>query len=174
LTGRTIIGSALPKFFGSLTNTFRYKAFTLDVQLYYNFGNYIQDGWGRYYMGAGYQPAFNKSTRILNRWTKAGQVTDIPKYVYDGNKNFDGASDFYLNKGDFIRVRNVQLSYMLPASVLSKVKLSNALVYMRGTNLFTWVDDKNLSFDPEQGTNGTSNLNVFIPKTISVGLSLGF
>jgi hypothetical protein len=174
LAGRTIIGSALPRFFGSLTNTFRYKAFTLDVQLYYNFGNYIQDGWGRYYMGAGYQPAFNKSTRILNRWTKAGQVTDIPKYVYDGNKNFDGASDFYLNKGDFIRVRNVQLSYMLPASVLSKVKLSNALVYMRGTNLFTWVDDKNLSFDPEQGTNGTSNLNVFIPKTISVGLSLGF
>lgn len=172
--GRTIIGSALPRCFGSLTNTFRYKAFALDVQLYYNFGNYVQDGWGRYYMGAGYQPAFNKSTRILNRWTKAGQVTDIPRYIYNGNRNFDGASDFYLNKGDFIRVRNVQLSYMLPASVLSKVKLSNALVYMRGTNLFTWVDDKNLPFDPEQGTNGTSNLNVFIPKTISVGLSLGF
>lgn len=174
LAGRTIIGSALPGFFGSLTNTFRYKAFALDVQLYYSFGNYIQDGWGRYYMGAGYQPAFNKSIRILNRWTKAGQITDIPRYIYNGNKNFEGASDFYLNKGDFIRVRNVQLSYMLPASVLSKVKLSNALLYMRGTNLFTWVDDKNLPFDPEQGTNSTSNLNVFIPRTISVGLSLGF
>jgi hypothetical protein len=40
--------------------------------------------------------------------------------------------------------------------------------------LFTWVKDKNLPFDPEQGTSSATNLNVFIPKTVTVGLSLAF
>jgi TonB-dependent starch-binding outer membrane protein SusC len=172
--GRTIVGNSLPKYFGSFTNTFRYKGFTLDAQLYYNFGNLIQDQWGGFYMGAGNQGTLNKSARILDRWQKAGDVTDVPKYIYGGNRSFQSASTFYLNKGDFIRLRNVQLGYLVPASILSRAKLSSALIYVRGTNLFTWVKDKNLSFDPEQGTSSQSNLNVFIPKTISVGLNLGF
>lgn len=171
---RIIAGTALPKCFGSLTNTFRYKGFTLDAQLYYSFGNLVQDQWGAYYTGAGFQGSLNKVARIMDRWTKPGQITDIPKYIYGGNKSFQSASTFYLNKGDFIRLRNIQLGYTIPASLLSKAKLSNALVYVRGTNLFTWVDDENLPFDPEQGTSSQSNLNVFMPKTISVGLSLGF
>ncbi|WP_207512163.1 SusC/RagA family TonB-linked outer membrane protein [Longitalea luteola] len=171
---RAIVGSALPKSFGSLTNTFRYKGFTLDAQLYYNFGNMIQDQWGGYYMGAGFGATYNKAARIFDRWTKPGDVTDVPKYVYGGNKNFNSSSTFYLNKGDFIRLRNIQLGYTVPASIASKAKLSNAFVYVRGTNLFTWVKDDNLPFDPEQGTNSQANLNVFIPKTITIGLSLGF
>jgi hypothetical protein len=168
------VGSALPKYFGSLTNTFRYKGFTLDVQLYYNFGNYVQDQWGGYYMGAGFGPTYNKAARIFDRWTKPGDVTDVPKYIYGNTKSFNSASTFYLNKGDFIRLRNVQLGYTVPAKIASLAKLSNAFVYVRGTNLFTWVKDDNLPFDPEQGSNSQSNLNVFIPKTFTVGLSLGF
>jgi hypothetical protein len=171
---RAVVGSALPKYFGSFTNTFRYKGFTLDAQLYYNFGNYVQDQWGGYYVGAGFGATNNKVARIFDRWTKPDDVTDVPKYVYNGNKSFNSASTFYLNKGDFIRLRNVQLGYTVPPSIVSKAKLSNAFVYVRGTNLFTWVKDDNLPFDPEQGTNSQSNLNVFIPKTITVGLSLGF
>jgi TonB-linked SusC/RagA family outer membrane protein len=171
---RAIVGSSLPKYFGSLTNTFRYKGFTLDAQLYYNFGNYIQDQWGGYYMGAGFGGTYNKAARIFDRWTKAGDNTDVPKYIYGGNKSFNSASTFYLNKGDFIRLRNVQLGYTVPAGIASKAKLANAFVYVRGTNLFTWVKDDNLSFDPEQGSSSQSNLNVFIPKTITIGLSLGF
>jgi TonB-linked SusC/RagA family outer membrane protein len=172
--GRTIVGNALPKHFGSLTNTFRYKGFTLDAQLYYNFGNHIQDLWGGYYAGAGFGGAYNKAVRVLDRWTKPGDVTDIPKYIYGGNRNFNQVSSFYLNKGDYIRLRNVQLGYSIPANIASHAKLANAFVYVRGTNLFTWVKDDKLAFDPEQGSNSQSNLNVFIPKTITVGVSLGF
>lgn len=171
---RSVAGTALPKFFSSFTNTLRYKNFTLDAQLYYSFGNMISDQYGSFYMGAGSQGSFNKVARIMNRWTKAGQVTDVPKYIYNNSKGFQNPSTFYLNKGDFIRLRNVQLGYRLPASVLSKAKLSGVLVYVRGTNLFTWVDDKNLPFDPEQGTNSVTNLHVFMPRTISVGLNLAF
>lgn len=171
---RFLYASASPKYFGGFTNTFRYKGFTLEVQLYYNFGNYVRDAWGSYYVGAGYGATFNKVQRVLNRWQKPGDVTDIPKYVYGGNKSFESFSTFYLNKGDFIRLRDLRVGYDLPKSVLSKINLSAVSFYVRGSNLWTWVKDKNLPFDPEQGATSQTNLNVFIPKTMTVGLNIGF
>ncbi|MBC6491614.1 SusC/RagA family TonB-linked outer membrane protein [Flavihumibacter stibioxidans] len=171
---RTIVGNALPKYFGSLNNSFRYKDFSLDVQLYYNFGNYVYDTWGSYYVGAGFGAAFQKVARVLDRWQQPGDVTDIPKYVEGGNKNFQSASTFFMNQGDFIRLRNLQLGYDLSKLVSSKLKITSAMFYVRGTNLFTWVKDKNLAFDPEQGTSSTTNLNVFIPKTITAGVNISF
>lgn len=164
--------TTLPKYFGSLTNTFQYKGFSLEVQFYYNFGNYSRDSYASYYLGAGYGGSYNKVARVLDRWQEAGDVTDIPKYVYGGNNNFHSLSSFYLNKGDFIRLRNMQVGYTLPKSVISKLKMSSAFFYVRGTNIWTWVKDKNLMFDPEQGVTSTSSLQVYIPKTITVGLNL--
>ncbi len=173
-SSRALLGNALPKYFGSFTNTIKFKDFTIDAQLYYNFGNYVYDSWGSYYLGSGFGGTYNKVDRQLDRWTKTGDVTDIPKYVYGGNKSFQSASNIYLNKGDFIRLRNIQVGYNVPKELLAKAKISNAFFYVRGTNLFTWVKDKNLPFDPEQGTTSASNLNVFIPKTMTVGLNLSF
>jgi TonB-linked SusC/RagA family outer membrane protein len=171
---REILGNPLPKHFGALTNTIDFKGFSLEAQFYYNFGNYVYDQWGAYYTGAGFGATFNKVARVLDRWTTPGQITDIPKYIYGGNRNFSSASTFYLDKGDFIRLRNIQLGYNFSKNMISKLKLSSAFFYVRGTNLWTWVKDKNLPFDPEQGTNSTTNLNVYIPKSITVGLNLAF
>ena len=173
-SARELSGNALPKYFGSLTNTVNFKNFTLDAQLYYNYGNYVYDTWGGYYLGAGFGATFNKVERVLDRWQKPGDVSDIPRYVEGGNKSFQSASTFWINKGDYVRLRNIQLGYKLPKELLDKVKLSSAFFYVRGTNLWTWVRDEGLPFDPEQGTTSASNLNVFIPKTISVGLTLAF
>ncbi len=171
---RFVYGTSLPKYFGAFTNTFSYKGLTLEAQLYYNFGNYVQDSWGGYYMGAGFGGTYNKVNRILDRWQKPGDITDVPRYVYGGHKSFQSASTFYLNQGDFIRLRNVQLGYSIPKAFISKAKLSSLFVYVRGTNLLTWVKDENLPFDPEQGTGSQTDLNVFIPKTVTIGLNLGF
>ncbi|MFT4031329.1 MAG: TonB-dependent receptor [Siphonobacter sp.] len=169
--------STLPKYFGSFTNTFTYKGISLDFQFYYNAGNYSREVYGSYYLGAGYGGTYNKLARVLDRWQQAGDVTDIPKYVYGGNNNFHSLSTFYIFKGDYIRLRNVQLGYRFPASLISKIGLSSAFIYARGTNLWTIVKDKNLPFDPEQGipTNTTASaLSVFIPKTLTLGLNIGF
>ncbi len=171
---RALSGNALPKYFGGLTNSFSYKGFSLDIQLYYNFGNMVYDSWGSYYVGSGFGATFNKVQRVMDRWQKPGDVTDIPKYIYNGNKNFQSASTMWLNKGDFIRLRNLQLGYSLPKDILSKVKISSAQFYVRGTNFFTWVKDKNLPFDPEQGTTSATNLNVFIPKSLTAGVNISF
>ena len=171
---RIINHSASPTYFGGLTNTFKYKGFSLEAQLYYSGGNYSYDNFNLYYLGGGFAPTFNKSSRILDRWQKPGDVTDIPKYVADGNKGFENQSSFYLNNATYIRLRNLQLGYTLPSAMAAKIKLNSAFFYVRGTNLFTHVKDKNQPFDPEQGANSFSNLNEFIPKTVSFGLNLGF
>jgi TonB-dependent starch-binding outer membrane protein SusC len=171
---RWIQGSSLPDIIGGFTNTFTFKGFSVEAHLVYQFGNMVQDPWGGYYVGAGFGATFNKVRRVLDRWQKPGDITDVPKYIYNGNKSFQSGSTFYLSEGDFIRLRNIQLGYDLPSTVLSKLKISNLFFYVRGTNLWTWVKDKNLPFDPEQGVASQQNLDVFIPKTITVGLNLGF
>lgn len=170
LTGK----SALPKYFGSFTNTFSYKGFSLSAQFYYNFGNYIYSTWENYLSSDGaYLGAMNQLSNQLNAWQKPGDITNVPKTVFGGNKLSNRPSTRYLYKGDYIRLRDAQLSYDIPKSVLNRAHISNLTVYVRGTNLLTFATDKNLPVDPELGATGISDFQVFIPKTISVGLKLG-
>ena len=168
-------GQADPKYFGSVTNTFNYKGFSLSFQFYYNFGNDIYDIWDRYMNSDGlYLGSFNQLSDQLNSWKNPGDVTDVPKIVYGGNKSSYNHSTRYLYKGDYIRLRDAQLSYSLPRSVISKAHITNLTFYVRGTNLATFGQDKKLPFDPEAGAIAQSNFDVFIPKTLSGGVKIGF
>lgn len=171
---RVLYKTASPKVFGGFNNTFSFKGITLDAQINYNFGNYVQDTWATYLFGDGYNPSFNKVQRQMDRWQKPGDITDVPKYVYNNSNQSYGSSTRYLYKGDFIRLRTVTLSYDLPQAVINKAKLTQARFYVRGTNLFTKTFDKNLPFDPELGITGQSNLNVFISKIFTAGINIGF
>ncbi|HVI48746.1 MAG TPA: TonB-dependent receptor [Chitinophaga sp.] len=170
---RVALGSASPKYFGSFGSTFSFKGFSLDGLLYYNFGNYVQDLWARYLQGDGFAGAFNKMAPQLNRWQKPGDETDVPKYVFNGNKNSNEMSSRFLYKGDYIRLRDVTLSYTFPQAWLNHAKISSLRVYVRGTNIWTWVKDKNITSDPEASIASQSNLEVFMPKIYTVGINLG-
>ncbi len=166
--------TAAPKYFGSFSNTFTYKGFSLQAQLYYNFGNYVYDSWGSYQSTEGaYLGTFNQLTQELTAWQKPGDITNVPKIIYGGNKSSYRNSSRFLYKGDYIRLRDVQLSYNLPKATMQKLHISNIIVYVRGTNLFTFGNDKNVPFDPETGVNATANLEVFIPKTVTAGIKIG-
>jgi TonB-linked SusC/RagA family outer membrane protein len=166
--------SASPKIFGSLTNTFSVKGFSLSAQLYYNFGNYVFDQWGTYQSSEGlYLGSLNQYSQELTAWKKAGDVTNVPKIIYGGNDNSYLNSTRFLYKGDYIRLRDIQLSYSIPQQTIKKSGISNITLYVRGTNLLTFGTDKNLPIDPENGISSTGNLDIFIPKTITAGLKIG-
>jgi hypothetical protein len=172
---RVIVGSASPKYFGGLNNSFSFKGFELEALFYYNFGNLLQDTWSGYVVGSGNGGGWNKVERQLEAWQKPGDVTSIARYVYNGNRNFhDNGSAFWLNKGDYVRLRNVQLGYNFSKQMLSRLKVSNIFVYVRGTNIWTWVKDENLGFDPEQGVTSQTNLDVFVPKSLTAGINVSF
>jgi TonB-dependent starch-binding outer membrane protein SusC len=168
-------GSASPKVFGGFTNIVSFKGISIEAQFNFQYGNRVQDTWGGFYNGSGNGGAFNKVYRQFEeRWTTPGQNAKMPRYVYNGNKLAQNFSTFYLADGDFVRLRNLQIGYQIPKSLSSKLRLNGANFYVRGANLFTWVKDEYLPFDPEQGVASQTNLNVFIPKTITVGLNISF
>lgn len=180
LTGKT----AMPKAFGGFNTSFLYKGIGLDASFYYNFGNYLYNPYYSYTNSGGwYLGSYNQLASELDRWQKPGDVTDVPRMSTE-NLNGYQASDRLLYKGDFIRLRDVTLSYALPNSILSKAKLSSVRIYARGANLWTWRGDDRLPFDPEasgsrdtQNTDyngGTTNFDIFIPKTFTFGLNVGF
>ncbi len=174
LAPRQLNYSAAPKYYGALTTTFSFKGISLEAQFNYNFGNYVIDAWGTYTSTEGaYLGSFNQFTNQLNSWKEPGDITGIPKIVYGGNHTSYATSTRYLYKGDFVRLRNLQLGYTLPKKVTSKAHLADAGFYIRGTNVFTSVKDKNLPFDPEQGVDSEGNLEVFIPRTFTVGVRIG-
>jgi len=166
--------SASPKYFGSFTNTFNYKGFSLQVQFFYNFGNYVDNLWGSYTSSEGlYLGSFNQLTSELTAWQKPGDKTNVPQVIFGGNNNSQRASTRFLYKGDYIRLRNAELSYSIPKTVLKKARINNIMVYVRGTNLLTFGTDKNIPFDPEAGVTSSGDLNVYIPKTVTGGIKIG-
>jgi TonB-linked SusC/RagA family outer membrane protein len=165
---------AYPKYFGSFTNTFTYKNFSLQVQLYYSGGNYLLDPGGNDLISDGGDiPVFNQLTQQLSAWQKPGDKTNVPQVILYGNHLSNSSSTRYLYDGDYIRMRNVSLSYNLTGKILKQVQIDNISVYIRGTNLLTIVKDENLSFDPEVGV-AQANFNVYQPKTISGGIKISF
>jgi TonB-dependent starch-binding outer membrane protein SusC len=168
-------GSATPRYFGGLTNNLSYKGITLSAQFNYSGGNYLRDTWGGFYNGSGNGGAFGKVVRQQEqRWRQPGDNAQMPRYVYNGNKLAQNFSTFYLFQGDYIRLRDLTLGYNLPKTLISKIGLTSVNIYGRGTNIWTKVKDENMPFDPEQGVSNETNLNVFIPKTFTIGLNLGF
>jgi len=170
---RGVIGSTLPKGFGSFSTALRYKNFSLDVQFNYQYGHLVYDQWGFITNSDGAFPTLNKVRKQLDRWQKPGDISNNSRYIFGSANNANAESSRWYYKGDFIRLRDLTLSYELPKSVLDKVRLDRANFYIRGTNLWTKAFDKNITFDPEQGLNGANNLQVLMQRTISIGLTLG-
>ena len=171
---REIIGSTIPKGFGSFSTAFTFKGITLDAQFNYQYGHLVWDNWGFIMWSDGSFGSSNQIKKQLGRWQKPGDVTDIPKYIYGNTNNSNAESSRWYYKGDYVRLRELTLSYQMPKTIVDKIKMSNLMFYVRGSNLWTKAFDDEIPFDPEQGFSGTNNLQVLIQKTVTLGVTLGF
>lgn len=174
-TDKTILGQGIPTYFGAIINSFSYKGLNLEIMLRYSGGNKI--------MNVTRQEALfnmkfqNNGTEILNRWTTAGQITDVPKLYYGQDNNINRNSEAnsrYVEDGNFWRLQNIVLSYQLPAKGLnwSNGILRSAKVFVQGQNLHVWTKYKGA--DPENIS--TAGIDAAVSpqvRTISFGLSLG-
>jgi TonB-linked SusC/RagA family outer membrane protein len=174
-------GSAIPTYFGGLTNTFQYKGITLEVFFQYQGGN---EGFNSdlYTLAASGADADNQLVSQLNRWQEPGDITSVPRAVassYDGLDQIFGnfGSTRYMSDASYVRLKQVTLGYELPHSILSKIKLRRASVFVQGLNLVTWTDFDGL--DPEVvGNNNATATSAYgtFPngKQYSAGLTIGF
>lgn len=166
------------KIFGGWENNFRFKNFELNALLTYQMGNYLYYGTQA---GLRDQRFWNNEVGVLNRWQKAGDVTEFPKPVFGDNVS-NGSSfplDINVFKGDFVKLRTLTLGYNVPKSFIDKAKISNLRFYVSGNNLF--ILTKYPGPDPEVSSNGNGTTNFGIDRntvanqrTITIGLNVGF
>ncbi|TDH24575.1 TonB-dependent receptor [Segetibacter sp. 3557_3] len=169
-------GSALPKVFGGLTNSFSYKGVSLSFLIFYNFGNKLYDNYGHFTssdaaQGTNVYGSIDRTT-YENRWRKPGDIAFAPKMVFRGTQTgvAQQHSSRWLYDGDYIRLRDITISYDLPI----KRFVTNAQIYLRGNNLITYVKDDRLPYDPEGYLGGLNNGQVPVSKQIVAGLNLSF
>ncbi|AKD03835.1 TonB-dependent receptor [Pontibacter korlensis] len=140
---KTIIGNPNPGFIYGINTGFRFKGFDLQLDIQgvadvdiYNGNRNVRYG------NENYDKDF-----FDNRWTGPGTSNSYPSADLTG-RNLD-PNDFYVEKGDYIRIRNLQLGYNLPTSLVKSLKMQNLRVYINAQNPVTWFDYN--GFSPEVG-----------------------
>ncbi len=168
--------SATPDFFGGFNTDIKYKGFSLQALVNYQFGNWIYDFNGRFIHGdASLLPRSTTTWAFDRRWTTPGQESRNPAPIA-GNPTGSNSpdQDRHLFDGSYIRLRNVTLAYSVPTQMISRLKLRSVSVYVRASNFWTWTRDQSLYLDPEQSVTGTSSGISPVIKSLSFGLDLGF
>ena len=173
--------TSLPTFYGGLGNTITFRNFDLNIQLNFAGGNWLIND------------VAQESSRLLGvqnidkdleskSWQKPGDIKDYPAMTYFNLYNYDnagnaisgttkfggsyGSTTRFLERGDYIRLKNLQLGYTLPRTIMSAKKISSLRFYVGITNLLTITNYG--GFDPEVGTMTT----LPVPRTINFGFSL--
>lgn len=173
-------GTADPTDFGSFGNTFQWKGLKLNVFFTYSFGNVVR-----------MDPVFSNSYSDLtampkefkNRWVVPGdeKVTTIPvissrmQNYNDGNLayayNAYNFSSERIAKGDFIRLKEVSLSYDFPKEWVKAMKMNSLSIKVQGTNLALLYADKKLNGQDPEFFN-TGGVATPLPKQFTVTLRL--
>lgn len=145
---KTPIGfSRLPEIFYSLTPEVSWKGFTLSAMLQgaANSSVFFTSNAGFEFGGAA---GGGQVTAVhQDYWTPDNQDAAYPALHLNPQHSNKNINSFHLKKGDYLRLRNVQLSYALPAKFCKKLNVSDAIVSISGNNVLTWsyID----GFDPE-------------------------
>lgn len=146
---RTIIGNAMPKWYGGFTNTFNYKGIDLSFMLQFNYGNDIYNA-TRLYATQTRSGRRNMLAEVTDRWSPTNASNKVPSQ--DGYISNDVYSRF-VEDGSFLRLKNITLGYSLPHKWIRNMHVSKLRVYATAQNLFCITGYS--GYDPE--VNSASN-----------------
>lgn len=149
---RRILNNFYPKFYGGISNNFRFRQFDLGTSFSFQYGNYNLN-LQRFFLERNPANGGNK-TVYENRWQQPGDITDVPRLINRGYNYTLDQNSRYLEDASFLRLRQLSLGYSLPKNIARKVNLDNLRLYFLATNVFILTK---YTGDPE--TNVTSNPN---------------
>lgn len=173
--------SASPDFTGGLINTVSWKGFSLGVNIYFVYGGLLNStGFQSDGSGLQYNIASMDNGLGWTRWKKPGDIADFPKAIRNNPSQSGSPSSRTLVSGTFLRIRNINLGYDIPAKLISPMKLKTARVTFTGDNLFTI--SKFPGPDPEttlssSGINsvaGSVGMRYPLYRTFSLGVEISF
>jgi hypothetical protein len=169
---RVIVKNTQPRFYGGFENVFACKGFEIDI--FFQFVK--QDGLNYLSTLSTFTPGYrfrNQPDIVLNRWQKPGDISDIQKFTtqqsgtLNQSENLISSNAVY-SDASFIRLKNISLSYNLPATILKRIKAESIQLYIHAQNVLTITNY--VGGDPE-------NQSIYrMPplKTIATGVRLNF
>lgn len=167
-----IAGKADPDFFGSIGNEFSYKGFNLSFLFNFSVGGQIYYSSGYKSWNDGYKSKYAIQESQLDRWQEPGDDALHPQRIWKGNNDSDDESSRFLLDNNFLRLKDISLSYTLPETLTQKVNIDKLTVYVQATNYFTWAQQD--VCDPEQRASGYTSFEMPNVKTITGGIEIGF
>jgi TonB-linked SusC/RagA family outer membrane protein len=174
-------GSAIPDVFGSFSTNFRYKNFTLAGLFTYSIGGKVYDNSYISLMTmSGAVNALHKD--LLKAWngtpkditaTSENRIdpNGIPVVDFTRSQYTNASSNRFLTDASYLVVKNINISYKLPAELINKVLLKNVSVGISGENLFTAT--KRVGMNPQQNFNGVNDNTFVTPRVVSFLLNVG-
>ncbi|MDX1700040.1 MAG: SusC/RagA family TonB-linked outer membrane protein, partial [Melioribacteraceae bacterium] len=145
---RTFLGNPNPDFSGGLNIELTYKNWDFSTFLYGVYGN---DIWNQVKWWHDFYSSFNGAksyTALYDSWTPTNQNASAP--IQETGGSFSTANvpnSYFVEDGSYLRVRNIQLGYSLPTTMLDRVGLDRLRLYVQGANLFTITNYSGV--DPE-------------------------
>jgi len=152
-----LLGYALPHSTGGIGNTFRYRNWTLNVYMDYALGHSVRnDMQMRYFQSTMGNCNYNLTNEVKKCWSQPGDDTRYARFTANdtdwGNRNYGRTSDIFVEKADYLCLRDVSLSWSLPKAWLRKLHISDVTLTVSGNTLCYWTAVHGVS--PEAATTG--------------------
>lgn len=181
------VGNIFPKWTGGFSSTLSYKNVSLYARFDYAIGHTIYNDMAARIMGQ-YQSAFNLINEVKDMWTPENPGSDYPKfYIQDqsvkknitrsnnASVNLNSNSSRFYEKGDYLALREITLSYKFPKQWISKAFMTDASIYVTGQNLLYFTGYGGTSPEPVVlGTVGVDNGRYPTPRTVLLGVQVSF
>ena len=143
------LGNSLPKVNGGFNFTFKYGPWSVKTRFMYRFGNKVVN-LARQNLEAMFN-TYNQCATVNYRWRKDGDVTPIPRALYNTGYNFQ-PSDRFVEDGGFVRFQNLQIAYNFDKKLIKSLGLNQLQAYASLNNLYVWT--KYSGVDPEISPQG--------------------
>jgi hypothetical protein len=175
---RVYMGTPIPKFTYGLNLQANYKAFTIEAFFYGKAGNDIVN-FSKWFTD--FYPSFSGAAigaRTMDSWTPENTGAETP--IFENVSNFSTntqANSWYVESGAYMRMKNLQVTYNVPLTLLQRANIKQLKVYLQAVNLFTIT--KYQGKDPEIASSVDTTLGIDVgnyPATriYSLGINLGF
>lgn len=155
-------GSPLPKFYGGINLSGEYKGFDFNLFFNYSVGNKILNFVKRNLISMGGEGSIglqNVGKEFYdNRWTETNPTNKYPRAVWSDVSGNSRVSDAFVEDGSYLRLKNIEVGYTLPANILKKASISKLRIFASVQNLFTITGYSGM--DPEIGQSMSSSTGV--------------
>lgn len=172
-----IQGKSLPTYSGGVSTHLDYKGLFFDASVYFAGGNKVFEDWAGYTQSTGQRTIvfYNGVNTLLDRWQNPGDITDVPKMdLTSTGNNSASSSTRFLYDGDYIRIKDLVIGYSFDKELVQRMSLDGLTLSLRGSNLFTFVKDSRLKYDPEVRADGFTRLTTPPVKSVTFAVNFKF